>query len=98
MPAPFTHQFICGEGISAVNRGDKFPDGLRQLLNQHYQFVYLGSEGPDLPYLSFAGETNWADVMHYENTNNLVINGFDALRLRWLYKTPADDTTVRHAN
>ena len=71
-----------------------FPDDLRQLLGSHYQFVYLGSETPDLPYLSFAGETNWADVMHYEKTNSLVINGFEALRLRWPYKTPADEAKL----
>lgn len=91
MPAPFTHQFICGEGLAAVNQGEMFPDGLRQLLSQHYQFVYLGSESPDLPYLSFAGETNWADVMHYEKTNSLVVNGFEALRLRRASKPSADE-------
>jgi hypothetical protein len=91
MPAPFTHQFICGQGFATVNQEEKFPDGLRQLLGQHYKFVYLGSESPDLPYLSFTGKTNWADLMHYEHTNRVVINGFETLRMRWPYKTPADE-------
>jgi hypothetical protein len=94
MPAPFTHQFICGEGMARVDRGEGFPAGLRQLLNQHYQFVYLGSESPDLPYLSFTGGTNWADLMHYEQTNSLVVHGFEALRQRWTHKTPADEVKL----
>jgi hypothetical protein len=78
MPATFTHQFICGEALNKVSSYE-----LRQLLNSSSNFVYLGSESPDLPYLSLGGQTNWADLMHYERTNSLVINGFEELHQRW---------------
>jgi hypothetical protein len=91
MSGSFVHQFICGEAIAKIST-----ENLRQLVNNYKQFVYLGSESPDLPYLSFSGETDWADVMHYEKTNSMAINGFEILRSRWS-PAPPDTNKVKLA-
>jgi hypothetical protein len=65
---------------------------LVKFLSSNYQFVFLGAESPDLPYLSLGvGGKQWADAMHYERTNSQVISGFEALRQRWGTRTPADE-------
>lgn len=88
MPGPFTHISICE---SAMNRND-VGEELTKLLNDNYQFVFLGAESPDLPYLSIlVGGKDWADTMHYTRTNSQVISGFEALRQIWSLKTPADE-------
>jgi hypothetical protein len=88
MPGPFTHIAICE---AAMNRDD-LGEELTKLLNYNYQFVFLGAESPDLPYLSIlVGGKDWADAMHYERTNSQVISGFEALRKIWPLKTPADE-------
>jgi hypothetical protein len=88
MPGPFTHIAICE---AAMNRND-LGEELTKLLNYNYQFVFLGAESPDLPYLSIlVGGNDWADAMHYERTNSQVISGFEELRQFWPLKTPAHE-------
>jgi len=87
MPAPFTHLLIVDE---ARSREDALGTALWQFLNKYYRFLYLGAESPDLPYLSVGG-TEWADAMHYNRTNSLVISGFEALRGLWSFRTPGDE-------
>jgi hypothetical protein len=89
MPGPFTHLTICEAG---KNLAEFLGDELWKLLNKYYQFLYLGAESPDLPYLSImVGGKQWADAMHYERTNSQVISGFEALRQLWPTRTPADE-------
>jgi len=89
MPGPFTHLMICEAG---KNLDEFLGDELWQFLNKYYQFLYLGAESPDLPYLSIGvGGNQWADAMHYEKTNSQVISGFEALRTIWPVKTAADE-------
>lgn len=89
MPAPFTHLLICDEGRS---RDELLGEELWKLINKHYRFLYLGAESPDLPYLSILVHGDkWADGMHYEKTNSLVISGIEALRIIWPLKTEADE-------
>ncbi len=88
MPGPFTHISTCED---AMNRNDLGKE-LTKLLNSNYQFVFLGAESPDLPYLSIlVGGKDWADAMHYTRTNSQVISGFEALRQVWPRRTPADE-------
>lgn len=88
MPGPFTHLTICE---AAKNLDEFLGEELWQLLNEHYRFLYLGAESPDLPYLSIGvGGNHWADAMHYVQTNSQVISGFEALRNLWQFKTEAD--------
>jgi len=89
MPGPFTHLMICEAGIY---REDLLGEDLSKLLAANYQFVFLGAESPDLPYLSVGVDGNqWADAMHYTRTNSQVISGFEALRQAWPQRTPADE-------
>ena len=77
MPGPFTHLMICQ---AAKNLDEFLGEELWKFLNKYYQFLFLGAESPDLPYLSIGvGGNHWADVMHYDQTNSQVISGFAAL-------------------
>ena len=73
MAGAFTHFIVC----DVAKRKRSIADSeMRRLLNKHSEFLFLGAASPDLPYLSFkTGHINWADVMHYENTNGIAING-----------------------
>jgi hypothetical protein len=88
MAGAFTHLVVS----SFAKREKVLGEDLRKLLNRHYRFVYLGSVSPDLPYLSLkAGSVNWADVMHYEKTNSVVISGYSALKSVWPKWTELDE-------
>ncbi len=93
MPGPFTHLMICLKGMYYDEDHDEIlGQELAKFLADHYRFVFLGAESPDLPYLSVGvGGNHWADAMHYERTNSQVISGFEALRQIWLVRTPADE-------
>lgn len=81
MAGAFTHLIISDTGKALKNALGK---ELWQLLNRHYRFLFLGSVGPDLPYLSFTtGKVNWADVMHYEKTDGVFNLGYEKLRASW---------------
>lgn len=89
MAGAFTHFIICD-----VAKREKKTIGneLMKLLNRHASFLFLGAASPDLPYLSIkTGEVNWADVMHYERTNSIAINGYEELSKRWSSKTVSDE-------
>lgn len=81
MAGPFTHFLITD---AAKRRRSIIGALLYRLLNKHSEFLYLGAVSPDLPYLSFkTGAVNWADLMHYKNTNGIVLNGYDEIRKIW---------------
>lgn len=89
MPGPFTHLMICQ---AAKNLDEFLGEELWKFLNKYYQFLFLGAESPDLPYLSIGvGGKDWADAMHYDRTNSQVISGFADLRQAWPLRTPADE-------
>lgn len=89
MAGAFTHFIICD--VAKSKRLLMNPT-LWQLLNKHSQFLFLGAASPDLPYLSFkTGHTNWADVMHYEKTNSIVLNGHNELKKTLLSKNTSDE-------
>jgi hypothetical protein len=88
MAGAFTHLLIC----DVAKRRKSLSLPLRQLLNRYSQFLFLGAVSPDLPYLSFSlGTTNWADVMHYEKTNGIAVNGHGDLKSRWATHQPSDE-------
>lgn len=81
MAGAFTHYIICDV---AKRKRSSLGRELWRLLNKYSEFLFLGSASPDLPYLSFKiGNVNWADVMHYEKTNSIVISGHDDLKSTW---------------
>lgn len=89
MAGAFTHFIIC----DVAKRKKSIADlELRRLLNRHSEFLFLGAASPDLPYLSFkTGNINWADVMHYEKTNGIAINGHNELKRVWSSRQTADE-------
>ncbi len=89
MAGTFTHFMVCD--TAKANR-NALPADLRQLLNRHSQFLFLGAVSPDLPYLSFkTGNVNWADVMHYETTNAIAVNAHEVLKRVWGSRSEADE-------
>ncbi len=89
MAGAFTHFVLCDQ---AKSKRKTLGAELWQLLNKYFQFLFLGSASPDLPYLSFkTGTVKWADVMHYERTNSMLQSGYARLKDAWPSKTPADE-------
>ena len=89
MAGAFTHFIICD--VAKRKRSIVDPE-MRRLLNKHSEFLFLGAASPDLPYLSFkTGDINWADVMHYEKTNGIAINGHKELKKVWTSGQTADE-------
>lgn len=89
MAGAFTHFIICDV---AKRKRSAIGTELWRLLNKHSEFLFLGAASPDLPYLSFKrGEVNWADVMHYEKTNSIVMNGIDELKGIWPSRIEGDE-------
>jgi len=78
MAGAFTHFILSDE---AKRRETLLDPELMRTLNEYSEFLFLGSVSPDMPYLSFKkGKTNWADCMHYENTNCIVEQGYEKLK------------------
>jgi len=89
MAGAFTHFVVCDQ---AKANKDKLGKDLWQLLNKYYYFLFLGSVGPDLPYLSYeTGNVNWADVMHYEKTNSVFETGYAVLKTSWTARTANEE-------
>ncbi len=89
MAGAFTHFIICD--VAKRKKSIVDPE-LRKLLNRHSEFLFLGAASPYLPYLSFkSGNINWADVMHYEKTNSIAINGYSELKKVWVARQTADE-------
>ena len=81
MAGTFTHLAICDVAKRKAAIGEM---RLRQLLNRHSEFLFLGAVSPDLPYLSFkTGNVDWANVFHYEKTNGVAIRGYAELKSAW---------------
>lgn len=92
MAGAFTHFIICDV---AKRKRASLGVELWRFLNKYSEFLSLGAASPDLPYLSFkTGNVNWADVMHYEKTNSIVISGYNTLKGKWSARTPADETKL----
>jgi hypothetical protein len=89
MAGAFTHFVLCD---ALKKRRYAFKSDLLRLVSKYSEFLFLGAASPDLPYLSFkTGSVNWADVMHYEKTNSVVISGHDALKKVWNSGRPTDE-------
>ena len=92
MAGTFTHLEICNR---AKSKRSVIGQELWKLLNANYPFMLLGSVSPDLPYLSFKqGKANWADVMHYERTNSVLISGCEELRKNWANRQAEDEAKL----
>jgi len=95
MAGAFTHFCICYEAINRQSR--ELPVPLKRYLNHHVEFLLLGAASPDLPYLSIQGGVNWADLMHYENSNGIVIHGYEELQHEWSVVEQQNENEVRLA-
>ncbi|MBI5646922.1 MAG: zinc dependent phospholipase C family protein [Ignavibacteriae bacterium] len=83
MAGAFTHMALVVQAIDSMHAGE-----LKDTLNAHNNWVTAGSVGPDMPYLSYLNllklgkiETNWADIMHYQNTGGIVNLGLRTLSI-----------------
>lgn len=89
MAGAFTHFLICD---AIKKRKSLVGRDLLMLASRHAEFAFLGAASPDLPYLSFkTGSVNWADVMHYEKTNSIVLSGHSELKGVWHSRSPGDE-------
>lgn len=74
-----------------AKRDARLDGALRSILNNNSNFLLLGAVSPDLPYLAPSGTVKWADVMHYEKTNSIVITGHSVLKTEWGNRKPSYD-------
>jgi len=84
MPATFAHCLLAREAMTRLGRYDLFPG----VLKQKNHFVVMGATGPDYPYLTDILKNqvlhighNWANRMHYENTDGFIREGVKVLSL-----------------
>lgn len=89
MAGTFTHFITCDV---AKRKRSIIGADLSKFLNKYSEFLFIGAVSPDLPYLSFrTGNVNWADAMHYEKTNSIVVSAHRALKNVWPLHNPADE-------
>jgi len=69
MPAAYAHLMITEKTIERIRDDCSMDEKLCGALLTHPHFVYLGSVGPDYPFLDFFQyrQTDWADHMHYKH-------------------------------
>jgi hypothetical protein len=77
MAGAFTHMVIVAEAIKSFSVEQNFG----KILRENKNFLTLGSVGPDIPYLAHLafGGFDWANIMHYHNTNRIVNNSLHSL-------------------
>jgi len=80
MAGIITHFMACQEALFSGN----IPRQLRQLLSAHADWMFLGAACPDLPYaMLLGGQSDWANALHYENTNLVIEQGRRAIKPGW---------------
>jgi len=84
MPATFAHCLLAREAVERLGKSKLYPG----VLKQKNHFVVMGATGPDYPYLTDVLKYgilhighNWANRMHYENTDRFIREGIKKLSL-----------------
>lgn len=84
MPGAYAHITLVNEvkEPSTLERVEGFdPKAISSIL-KHFKFCELGAVSPDYPYLDVTnnGSAQWADLMHYENTGDMIKAGIQGLK------------------
>lgn len=78
MPGSYAHMTAVNlAGARATLEEYGFPAEAVYALSKYKKYAELGAVSPDLPYL--AGDKEWADLMHYKRTGEMVKSGLRAL-------------------
>ncbi len=84
MPVTFAHCLLAREAVERLGKSTPY----QGVLKQKNHFVVMGSTGPDYPYLTDVIKYgvlhighNWANRMHYENTDGFIRAGIRQLSL-----------------
>jgi len=86
MPGAFAHMIAANQAKTTLeDQGLVYPT---KILNRHPQWMQAGAVGPDYPYLHHAltshdPSDNWADLLHYVKTGDVVRAGVSILRQRY---------------
>jgi len=84
MSGAYAHMTIAGllSSSNALDRVQGFPTAAKISILDYTNFCELGTVSPDYPYLhvidSKAGQ--WADLMHYQDLDEVIICGVESLR------------------
>jgi hypothetical protein len=83
MPGTYAHLTL----VNLAKESDRLealgvPDDAIAAVQQHFRFCELGAVSPDYPYLSVGDSAakQWADLMHYERTGDLLLAGVARVR------------------
>jgi hypothetical protein len=84
MPGAFAHMTMVftAKNLPKLNGNDGLSAEAHRAISGLTKYAELGSVSPDYPYLSLLdGDTaEWADLMHYENTGEMIREGARLLR------------------
>ncbi len=84
MPGAYAHLTLVGLLVesNSLNKADGFTPLAKAALMENAQFCDLGAVSPDYPYLNITHQRDqaWADLMHHENTGQMIIKGVEMVR------------------
>jgi hypothetical protein len=84
MPGAFAHMTMVytAKGLKKLDEPSRLTDEAHRAISGLTKYAELGSVSPDYPYLSLLDkETDeWADLMHYEKTGEMIREGARILR------------------
>jgi hypothetical protein len=84
MPGAFAHitAVNCASDNISLKALAGMPKVAKRILSSHKKYVELGCVSPDFPYLALgdAQQNHWADLMHYENTGDLIKTAIAAVK------------------
>lgn len=68
--------------VEKLERLDGFPESAILAILKNFKYCELGCVSPDYPYLCVGDSdaSKWADLMHYENTGNMIHKGIEFIR------------------
>lgn len=84
MPGAYAHITLVNEvkEPSILELVEGFDPRAISSILKHFKFCELGAVSPDYPYLDVmnTGSAQWADLMHYENTGDMIKAGIQYLK------------------
>lgn len=84
MPGAYAHMTLVNllKETARLEGSAGFPNAAIPAVLDHFKFCELGAVSPDYPYLAVddSDAAKWADLMHYENTGEIIKRGVEAVR------------------
>jgi len=84
MPGAYAHMTLVNilSEPSRLEAIPSFPESAISSVLDYFKYCELGAVSPDYPYLAVGSSSaaQWADLMHYQNTGDVIKNSIEILR------------------